>query len=441
MLRKYATTMREIGQQGNTTLSGKSLLSIAAAALLIRVACMFFLQSWEFEQEWQFGHEMGRIGQWLAQGKGFSLDGISPTAKFPPLYPLLVGGAFSIFGTYTQNAAIALFVFQSLCSAVIAVCLAKLAGHLFGRTSGIIAGLMWAFYPTSIFYSALRIWYCELALLFLVLLTMIAVTAGELVSFRRLALLGALSGLTILTDSTLALYLPLLLLWMLIARRVQLPRFVVSCVIWGITAAAVISPWMLRNRLMMGSGQPLKSNLGLELFTGNSSFSTGTNDRAAAERTFAALDQKELAFYKSQPEVVYYGYLRERAIDWIREHPLDFLLLTVRRVWYFWVFNPSLGWESWIRLSYFGPFLILALYRVSCDFRRWRELAPLWVFLLIYPLPYYLTHVARGRYSYPVEPFVVLLAAVPLAVWSARYRASSAAAPTTWKAKVQAKNI
>jgi hypothetical protein len=34
---------------------------------------------------------------------------------------------------------------------------------------------------------------------------------------------------------------------------------------------------------------------------------------------------------------------------------------------------------------------------------------------LIYPLPYYLTHVARGRYSYPVEPFVVLLAAVPLA--------------------------
>jgi hypothetical protein len=256
-----------------------------------------------------------------------------------------------------------------------------------------------------------------------------------------MALLGAISGLTILIDSTLALYLPLLLPWMLVARRVQLSRFVRLSATWGITAVVVMSPWMIRNGLMIGSFQPLKSDFGLELFVGNSSVSSGRDSHAAAERTFAALDQKELAFYKSQPEVVYYGYLRERAIDWIREHPLDFLSLTVRRVWYFWVFNPSLGWESWLRLSYFGPFLLLALYGVSCGLRRWRELAPLGLFLLIYPLPYYLTHVARGRYSYPVEPFVVLLAAVPLAVWSARYWASSAAAPTTWKAKIQAKNI
>ena len=410
----------ESSQAHASALSWKFLLCIAALTVIVRFTCMLLFQSWEFKHEWAFGHEMGAIGKWLALGEGFSLNGTSPTAKFPPLYPLLVGMFFHTFGVYTQSAAVGLFIFQSLCAAGVAVCLANLGNRLFGRTTGMIAGLIWVVYPTSIFYSVVRIWYCELALLFLVLSVTIVLNAGNVVGYRRIALLGALSGLTVLTDSTLALYLPLLVVWMLIARSVQFHRLVVSCAIWGITVATVISPWMIRNWLVVGSFQPLKSNFGLELFIGNSPFSSGRDNMAAAERTFAALDQKELSFYKSQPEVVYYRYLRDKAIEWVRENPFDFLLLTARRVWYFWVFNPSLGWESWVRLSYFGIFLVLALYGVRHGIRHWRELAPLWLFLFVYPLPYYLTHVARGRYSYPVEPFVLLLAAAPLAVWYTR---------------------
>ena len=417
-------------QRSNTPIPLKWLLSIAAVSLIVRLACMLLLQSWEFEDEWEFGHEMGAIGKWLALGEGFSQDGTSPSSKSPPVYPLLVAVFFYTFGVYSKSAAVGLFVFQSFCAAGVAVCLANLGSRLFNRTAGIIAGFIWAFYPTSIFYSVVHIWYCELALLFLALCVTIALTTGECIRYRRMALLGALSGFTVLIDSTLALYLPLLFLWMLAARRVQFSRVVRLSAIWGMTAVAVLSPWMIRNGRTIGSFQFLKSNFGLELFVGNSSVSSGRDSHAKAQPTFATLDQQELAFYKTQPQAVYYRYLRDKAIEWVRRHPVDFLLLTVRRAWYFWVFNPSLGWGSWLRLSYFGTFLVIALYGLGYSVRHWREFGAIWLFLLVYPLPYYLTNMAHGRYSYPVEPFVILLAAISVTFWLRRKDALPALADT-----------
>src|SRR5918992_1231316 len=202
------------------SLSGKSLLLIFATALVIRIALMLILQSWEIESEWAYGHEMGRIGQWLAEGRGFTLDGKSPSAKFPPVYPFVTAAAFSIFGVYSKAGAVALFLFQSVCAAVTAVCLAVLGNRLVGRSVGLIASVVWAFYPISIFRSIIRIWYSELAAM-LCLIIIIAATSKHSPTFRRIALFGGLSGLLVLVDSTLVLCLVLLLFWSLLTRGVK----------------------------------------------------------------------------------------------------------------------------------------------------------------------------------------------------------------------------
>ena len=92
-------------------------------------------------------------------------------------------------------------------------------------------------------------------------------------------------------------------------------------------------------------------------------------------------------------------------------------LLFFKRIWYFWIRIPGQGWKSWLYLSLFGPFAVLALCGLWHGTRRQWHLAPVWLFLLVYPLPYYLIHVSVYRYRYPVEPLVVLLAAIPLAIW------------------------
>jgi len=406
-------------------LSRNVYVFIATTALLARVIGMLILRSWEFSDEWQFGQEIGYIGRSLADGQGFSLLAI-PTAKFPPIYSLLIGGAFTIFGVYSKVAAVTLFLFQSICAAITAVCLVVIGNHFFGRKEGIIAGLMWILYPSSIFHSAVAIWYSELSVTLIFLLIIVAISIERYPFPRRVAYFGGLSGLLVLTDSTMAIYPALLLLWMLYVWKVKLWKRIRMAVIWGITAGLVVSPWAIRNWLVLGTPIILKSNFGLELFFGNNSHSSGGGIDKERKLALAALNQKEHTYYnRLQPEHVYYSYLKNKALEWIRMNPLIFLQLTAKRVWYFWGKFPSIGpdrWSgwSWFQLVWYAPLFLLALYGFWCSRDRLWNTVPLWLFLLVYPLPYYVTHVQLYRYRYPVEPFIILLAAVPLTVWFGR---------------------
>jgi 4-amino-4-deoxy-L-arabinose transferase-like glycosyltransferase len=403
----HPRTEDETRQADASSLSWTFLVCVTALSLVVRITYMVIFETWNFKHEWAFGHEMGRIGQWLSEGRGFTLDGSSPTAKFPPLYPLVIAGFFSTFGVYAKGAAVGLFLFQAACSAALACCLASIGNRLFRRSTGMIVGLIWAFYPTSIFYSVVRIWYSELALLLVLVVVLVALTTPYPPGVNRVGAMGVLSGLAVLVDSTMALYLPLLLGWRFIGQRVQFLKLLGSVVIWGITAGTVVSPWMVRNWFVLGSPILVKSNFGMELL-----FGTETANR---RKVFQSLDREALEFYRKQSEVAYNGYLRDQALERIRRQPIKFLSATARRFVQFWVINPRVGPESVVRLTYFGPFLLLALYGVWVSGKSAWQIAPLWLFLLVYPLPYYVIHVDRGRYSYPVEPYVVLFAGIPLA--------------------------
>ncbi len=59
------------------------------------------------QANFNFGFEAGRIARSLATGQGYAnpFNGVSgPTAWLPPLYPLLMAGAFKVFGVYSRGA-------------------------------------------------------------------------------------------------------------------------------------------------------------------------------------------------------------------------------------------------------------------------------------------------------------------------------------------------
>jgi hypothetical protein len=287
---------------------------------------------------------------------------------------------------------------------------------------------MWAFYPTSIFYSIIRVWYSELALMLLLVAALIAITAQPPATFWRTAIFAALSGLIILTDPSMSIYLGLLLLWMLWMQKAKLTRLVVLQVAGAVVLGVVVSPWVIHNQMVLGSPQLVKANFGRELFIGNLGY--GDNYEVKAKTAYASLDPEELKYYQNQPELLYDQYLKNKAIEWILNNPILFALQTATRISHFWLMNPALGNEGWWRLMYFGPLLLLGGYGLCVGIRRRWFVAPIGLFLLIYPLPYYLTHVVHGRYIYPVEPFVILFAAIPLANWLGRTRAPSVLQPT-----------
>jgi 4-amino-4-deoxy-L-arabinose transferase-like glycosyltransferase len=403
------------------SLSRKYLLVIFVTTVVVRIVCMVILRSWNFYDHWSFGWEIGKIGQSLALGHGISVENIPhPLAKFPPVYPLLVGGVFAVFGVYSTASAIVLFLLQSVFSAFTATFLAILGSHFFGRKEGLIAGFVWAFYPSSILYSVKFVWYSELAVMLVLLIIIVASTLRSSSLLSRIACLGALSGLIVLTDSTMAIYPALLFVWMMYARKLTLKKWIFNGVIWFVAFGVIVSPWAIRNWLVMENPGILKSNFGLELFFGNNPYSTGGGINKERRMAEDALDQMELNHYRQQSEYVYYGYLQKKALAWIRTHPARFLQLSAKRAWFFWGKFPSSGpgpWKrhTWMQLAWYVPVALLALCSMSYFTGRRLDLIHIWLFLLLYPLPFYFTHVQLYRYRYPVEPFLVLLAAIPLA--------------------------
>src|SRR2546430_4049481 len=86
-------------------------------AFLIRLGISFALKTYQFgaaEDHFAFGYEWGRIARWLVERHMFSLDGTDLTAGTDPLYILVIAPFFHAFGIFTESAAIALIVLQSL---------------------------------------------------------------------------------------------------------------------------------------------------------------------------------------------------------------------------------------------------------------------------------------------------------------------------------------
>src|SRR5947209_9112664 len=76
-------------------------------AFALRVGAIVLLHTYKFrtsDAHFSIGWEMGRIGEAIASGHGFSdpFEGrTGPTAWEPPLYPYIIAGVFRVFGIYT----------------------------------------------------------------------------------------------------------------------------------------------------------------------------------------------------------------------------------------------------------------------------------------------------------------------------------------------------
>ena len=99
------------------------------------------------------------------------------------------------------------------------------------------------------------------------------------------------------------------------------------------------------------------------------------------------------------------------AETFIVEHPGVFAELTARRIWRFWAGTGTRGGSP--------LFMVHAVMTTVLGFagmgmlvrrRRWRLVALLGVPLLLFPLPYYVTH-AEFRFRLVVDPILTLLAA------------------------------
>jgi hypothetical protein len=358
----------------------------AASQLLPQKAGPFFYQR----------NEPARIAWALVTGHGYSSPWPStplvPTAQQPPGYPLLVAAIFSVFGTYSLASLWAAVVLNAAFAGLTAISILAIGRRNFGVYVGVIAAWVWScwLYEAAV---SIRLW--ENALSGLLLTSSLLLLPGVAASPRasRWLLFGLLAGVAALTNTALLATFPFFWLWLWLnsdgdvhARSHLLMLSVAMCVL-------VLVPWTIRNYVAFHRLIPVRDNLGLEFWLGNR---VGAPDQAAPD--FPLINPAE---YNRLGEIKFMEEKRELGVQFVRQHPLQFLTLSLRRVRLFWTEPPRSLW-LWISgLAWIGAFVAL----------RYKGTAavPYFMVLLIFPLVYYVTH-TFPTYRYPIEPTMLILA-------------------------------
>ena len=391
----------------------RSPVAIAVVAFALRIGYIILGHTYRFktvEDHFDFGFEMGRIGRSLALGQGFGnpFDGITgPTAWEPPLYPLLIGGVFRIFGIYTPASAFVLLTINSLFAALTTLPIVSIARRCFGERVAGWSAWTWALLPSMIFWSTRWVWETSLATCLLALLLALAL-ALEVKGGRKLWLeFGFLWGIAALTNPTLLSMLPVSGMWTWYRRAKQGKRSLTGVAAASAVFLACLAPWLVRNYLTFGRFLWIRSNFGVELRLGNG---PGADGRWM-DFLHPSKNLQQFQLYRQLGEIAYAAERKREALAFMRADYARFAWLCLERFAYFWGGprrSPPSASTLWGNVFYLASSL-LAGYGLVEALRKRRPGAWLFFWLMLtYPLVYYVVFFLP-RYRHPIEPELGIL--------------------------------
>jgi 4-amino-4-deoxy-L-arabinose transferase-like glycosyltransferase len=381
-----------------------------------------------------FGYETGSIARSIATGKGFSSpfgDDSGPTAWIAPVYPYLCALIFKLFGVFTQTSGIVILALNSFFEALACIYIVRIGEKTVGRTAGWSAGWVWAACFLFTRWATTWVWDMALSALLLTMVVDQTLDLAEQHERKPWLMYGFTWGLIALTNPSMLATLPVCAVW-LISHGLSW-RFVRNGVLASAVFFALITPWLVRNRVVFGTWVFIRSNAGFEFSLGNYPSSTGLGwiGRHPSQ------NKSEMAAYKQQGELRYIAERKARAVKWVRQDPQAFLRLSAKRCFDWWYgtrleLDPADVWRPWMYYSLsIGAIggLWLAIRR------RVRGGILLAGVVALFPVVYYVIF-THPRYRHGVEPVMLVatmyLVMAPLeALRSIRARRHDAAAVIT----------
>jgi 4-amino-4-deoxy-L-arabinose transferase-like glycosyltransferase len=402
-----------------------SILFIVLIALLLRLAVITVGHTYRItprRDHFQFGWEMGRLARSIATGQGFSSPTDLPTgpsAWAPPLYPYILAGVFKLFGVYSALSAWVILAFNSTFAALTCLTLYRIAERIYGIAVARATAWTWAVFPYAIYWPVRVVWETSFTTFLLSLALLLTLRmADEPPRPRTWISFGLLWGVIALTNTAVVSMLPFCLLWLLY-RLPRRPRQFVGAGLGLLTAALVVSPWLVRNYEVFGRFIFVRDNLPLEMYEANNDQSAGLWTR----NEHPGNNPEAMRRFQELGELNFMAEKQREVRQFVRQHPGSFLKFTVERAAYFWIAPPQAtivaGYD--LMISRHTNFLLAAVFAFAGLWLTIRNRKCgsflLACFLLIYPLPYYLVN-PFPRYKHPIEPEMIML--IVYLFWEAR---------------------
>jgi hypothetical protein len=288
----------------------------------------------------------------------------------------------------------------------------RVAWQISGAATANLAGLFWAVSPPLLWLPAV-LWDTSLSALLLIGLVALALRCVESPRYGLWAVMGGYCGLAMLVNPSLTLAMFAVLGWT--AWQTHSRPWICLLVL-----LAVFAPWPLRNAFALHAFIPMRSNFGYEVWQGNHAGGSGMFDA----RLEPLQNKREYSDYVREGEVAYMRHKSMLARAYARGHPGDFLRLSATRVFRFWTGAGSEVNSAVVELHAVLTSL-LGLSGLAALWRRSRTTAMLFLLpLLVFPLPYYITH-PDFRFRLLLDPLLTILSAYAVhrfnSYWSAAH--------------------
>jgi hypothetical protein len=409
-------------------ISRRALFLIFGAALLGRLVALWsFLTSHPHNYFFSHPWEMGLVANSLLHGLGYSSPfggSTGPTAFIAPGYPTFVAAIFLLFGTDTFASVLAITLIHIALSLLTIWLIMHIAATVFDSRSAVVAGAFWAI-SLPLLWIPCIFWETSFSQCALIGMVAFALHCRRAPSTIRWVILGASCAIAALINPALIFSLLAVMGWLAYQTR----HVSKTAPILGLlTLLVVFAPWPIRNAYRFHAFIPLRSTVGFELWMGNRPGVDGRLD----ESVFLMYNRQELAKYLSMGEVAYTRDKSEKAWSYIRANPTTFLDLSARRFVRFWSGTGNIDkthiYETHALLTTLFGFTGLILgYR-----RGFKSFAILMALpLLLFPMPYYITH-AEFRYRLNIDPLLTVLAAYAVTqIYAVITRKSAAVSPAS----------
>ena len=401
----------------------KVTLALFLISLVLHLGLVIAIGHYKTPKLW----ENGAIALNLVAGHGFSADfsmPLEPTSWQAPGYPMLLVGFWKTIG----NNATTYFIISLLqCIAISSMLwpMGWLSRRWFPQVPAVLIQVavilapLYLWYPTRLHHSAF------------VMAVHPWLVYGWLTwsrqGFGRAIGIGALTGLVAMFQPTiLGVYGAcglVLLAGSIWQRRWQEFGALVAA---GLTVVLCLVPWTVRNYQVHGKLILVKSSFGKEFWMGNNPHATGTGYAiGGAEEITNVYPPKSFALRGQVPEIKLMEALQKEAMDFVKEHPDQFLKLTGEKILWFWTVPPKdrvrttgAGEAIMFRGVYTAYWIALVALTILGLLRsraNWEYILIILLFSFFFSAIYGLTHVGQARFRGEME--FIFLPAVAAGVW------------------------
>jgi hypothetical protein len=386
--------------------NAQAVFFVFLLAFLVRLGIMLVTRPYNQPLRVEIHH----LSYSIANGTGYANPyptPTGPTAIYSPGCPLILAGIYRMFGTGRTAEAITYLV--NIAAASLIFSLLPLLSLRLGlsRRVGIIAAIAGAIFPVYLLneYRSTTAVCGAMCLASLTLMTAWIWNKHKALTARLGVLFGFAWGVALLVTPNLLL---IGLLWLIAAVLHYRAKALAFAAVALSVALALLTPWAIRNQIILGSPIFSRSNLGLELWIANndvSATSYGENN-TSHELYQPFMNPLEADKIRRLGEITYMHQRLGAAAAWIESHPSRFARLTANRIFRFWfpiTFRP-IQTIVVCGLSLAGM--------LGLAFTWVRQRSAFWIIgaiWLAYPLVYYMVQL-DNPYRYPIYWSILLLA-------------------------------